>query len=143
MAVTRGQDDIPQSAHSDADTRAALDRAVETFRHAWATGDWKPFTSMFADEFIFEFPIGPNFGRHTGSAAREKMMNWRHMHEVQDRITEFNENLRLYDGNWVVASFRSVGQIQGKPYRGFETILMQVNDGKIVEYREYLGGLGQ
>jgi ketosteroid isomerase-like protein len=122
--------------------KAAQDAAMDAFGHAWTSGDWEPFTGMFADDFVFEFPAGPHSGRFTGPRAKEMMLAWRHDHEKNDRITELGENLRLHDGDWVVACFRSTGVLFGKPYFGVVSVMLKLKAGKIVEYREYLGDLG-
>lgn len=131
----------PVTAAEAADNRAVLDQAMTAFYAAWTTGKWDPFFAMFADDIVFEFPMGPNMGRHTGAAAKEKMWAWRHTHEANDRISDVGENLRLHDGEWVVSCARSTGELGGKPYHGVTAVFLKAKGGKIVEYREYLGGL--
>ncbi|WGM45981.1 hypothetical protein KOAAANKH_00846 [Brevundimonas sp. NIBR10] len=122
-------------------TRADLNHAADAFIQAWATGDWAPFTSMFADDFVFQFPAGPHSGRRHGSEARRHMEQWSTDAAVNARIAA-NENLRLIDGDWLVLAMRGEGQMAGRPYRGVETVFLRMQAGRIVEYREYLSELG-
>lgn len=123
--------------------RAHLDHAIAQFDHAWTTGEWQPFFDLFVDEgFIFQFPAGSDAGRWTGPDAYEHANSWRRTHEAHDRITETHENLRLYDDHWIIVADQGEGTMGGKPYNGVEIVLIKVtDDGRIAEYREYIGGL--
>jgi ketosteroid isomerase-like protein len=121
-----------------------LDRAVALFDQAWKQGDWQPFIDQFADEFVFEFPAGEKAGRWHGAEAVAKRDAWRQTHEPSDRIVDTGEDLRLYDGHWIVVCDHGKGTLGGRNYQGTETVMMKVDDeGRIVEYREFLGGLGR
>ncbi|MFE4664904.1 hypothetical protein ACFRI7_20070 [Streptomyces sp. NPDC056716] len=67
---------------------------------------------------------------------------WRAMFETS-RLTTTGENLRLHDGPWVVSCDQGEGILRGKPYKGLLTTVLHRVDarGRIVEYREFLGGL--
>jgi hypothetical protein len=67
---------------------------------------------------------------------------WRATFE-NSRLTTTGEDLRLYDGSWVVSCNHGEGVLRGKPYKGLlTTVLHRIDDeGRIVEYREFLGGL--
>ncbi|MDD5723377.1 MAG: nuclear transport factor 2 family protein [Syntrophales bacterium] len=142
VKATMSNSGAQQPTASDAKTRAVLDHAIDAFYSAWTTGDWEPFFATFADDIVFQFPIGPSRGRYTGSEAKKKMMAWRRTHEAHDRIPHIEEDLRLYDSDWVVVCTHSVGNIGGKEYNGLESVFMRASGGKIVEYREYLGNIG-
>jgi ketosteroid isomerase-like protein len=129
-------------AVSDQETRAVLDRAVENFFAGWATGDWEPYLEMLADDFVFQFPVGPYRGRHTGAKAKRAMMAWAREHAAaNNRITQSSIDLRLYDGDWVVVCDRGIGHIGGSPYDGLHAIFMKASGDRIVEYREYMGDI--
>ncbi|GAB3391827.1 nuclear transport factor 2 family protein [Azotobacter armeniacus] len=138
----RGETGAQQPAASDTNVRAVLDRAVESFFSGWATGDWEPYLAMLADDFVFQFPIGPYRGRHTGPDAKQKLMAWAREHGTAgNRITQSDVDLQFYDGDWVVVCDRGIGNIGGLPYDGLHAIFMKARGGKIVEYREYMGDI--
>jgi ketosteroid isomerase-like protein len=131
-----------ERAASDPDTRAVLDRAVANFFAGWATGDWEPYLEMLADDFVFQFPIGPYRGRHTGAGARQAMIAWAREHGAANNlISQSSIDIRLYDRDWVVVCDRGIGHIGGSPYNGLHAIFMKASGGKIVEYREYMGDI--
>ncbi|MHA4819839.1 nuclear transport factor 2 family protein [Streptomyces aculeolatus] len=124
------------------DRREELDEVVEAFGKAWTEGAWDDYFAMYADEFVFEFPSPPLTGRWSGAEAVEHRDRWRAMFEAS-RLTTTGEDLRLYDGFWVVSCNHAEGILRGKPHKGLlTTVLHRIDeDGRIVEYREFLGGL--
>jgi len=52
---------------TDTDSRPVLDRAVDAFFGGWRSGNWKPLLALLADDFVFQFPAGPQRARHTGA----------------------------------------------------------------------------
>ena len=134
------QDQIP--VISAVDRRARLDEVADAFGRAWLEGDWDSYFALWAADFIFEYPTAPFTGRWTGADAVSYRNAWRERSQ-NSRRTTIGEDLRLHDGPWVVACNHSQGIVQGKPHRGpLSTVLHRINDqGNIVEYREFLGGL--
>jgi len=129
-------------ATNTADRRASLDEVADAFGRAWLEGDWDSYFALWAADFIFEYPTTPFTGRWTGADAISYRNAWRERFQ-NARLTTTGEDLRLYDGPWVVVCNHGEGIVNGKPYRGLLTaVLHRIDDlGKIVEYREFLGGL--
>jgi len=124
------------------DRRKALDAAADAFGHAWVEGDWDTYFALYADEFIFEYPAPPFTGRWTGADAVTYRNRWREQFQAV-RLIKTGEDLRLYDGPWVVVCNHSEVMVRGEPHKNIlTTVLHRIDDrGKIVEYREFLGGL--
>jgi hypothetical protein len=108
----------------------------------WTEGLWDEYFALYADEFDFEFPAPPQTGRWSGKEAVAQRDQWRARFENW-RLTTTGEDLRLYDGSWVVTCNHAEGVSNGKPFKGLlTTIFHRIDDeGRIVEYREFLGGL--
>ena len=127
---------------TDTGSRHILDQAVDAFFDGWHTGNWKAFLALLADDFIFQFPAGPQRGRHTGAAGKNRITEWAENHSTAgNRITESTIDLRLYSGNWIVICDRGSGKFGGQPYTGLHAIFMRAEGGKIAEFREYFGEL--
>ncbi|WP_423605252.1 nuclear transport factor 2 family protein [Sphingomonas sp. MS122] len=117
-----------------------LDRAFAAFFAGWRSGDWGPFLALCADDFIFQFPAGPQAGRHVGRAGLAAMEAWCREHaRAGNRIHDSSEILRLQDGEWGVVCDRGRGVIDGAPYDGLHAIFMKASADRIVEFREYFG----
>lgn len=127
---------------TDTDSRQVLDLAVDAFFDGWRTGDWKAFLTLLADDFIFQFPAGPQRGRHTGAKGKSRITEWAANHSsAGNRITESTIDLRLYGENWIVICDRGSGKFGGQAYTGLHAIFMRAEGGKIAEFREYFGEL--
>jgi ketosteroid isomerase-like protein len=125
------------------DHRPALDRAIDAFFAGWRTGNWQPYLDLCARDVTFQFPVGPQGGRHTGTDGRAALEAWCASHAAADRITDTVESLRMYDGEWAVVCDRGTGVVGGQSYTGLHAIFMRArSDGLIVEFREYFGELG-
>jgi ketosteroid isomerase-like protein len=130
------------SSTTDTGSRRILDQAVDAFFDGWCTGNWKAFLAMLADDFIFQFPAGPQRGCHTGAAGKNRITEWAENHSTAgNRITESTIDLRLYCENWIVICDRGSGKFGGEPYTGLHAIFMRAESGKIAEFREYFGEL--
>ncbi|HEY0945788.1 MAG TPA: nuclear transport factor 2 family protein [Opitutaceae bacterium] len=129
---------------SNADTRKTLAHAVETFFRSWHSGNWDPFLSLLTPEFTFQFPTGPQRGRHVGAEGRRRIEEWARAHTREgNRITASAPDLRLYDGDWVVVCDRGSGEFGGQRYTGLHAIFMRAEGDRIAEFREYFGELPQ
>ncbi|HEY5706394.1 MAG TPA: nuclear transport factor 2 family protein [Terrimicrobiaceae bacterium] len=129
-------------ATTDTGSRRILDQAVDAFFDGWRTGNWKAFLALLADDFIFQFPAGPQRGRHIGAAGKSRITEWAENHSTAgNRITESTIDLRLYGENWIVICDRGSGRFQGQPYTGLHAIFMRAEGRKIAEFREYFGEL--
>jgi ketosteroid isomerase-like protein len=127
---------------TDIGSRRILDHAVDAFFDGWRTGNWKAFLALLADDFIFQFPAGPQRGRYTGAAGKDRITEWAENHSTAgNRITESTIDLRLYCENWIVICDRGSGEFGGRPYTGLHAIFMRIEGGKIAEFREYFGEL--
>jgi ketosteroid isomerase-like protein len=113
---------------------------MDAFYAAWQEGKWAEFFALFADDFTFEFPAGPLGGRHVGAAAHEKAQAWRAQSQNL-HLTRITETLRLCADGWATSCATTEGTRDGQPYRGSTAKYLHVQHGKIVEYREYIGGL--
>jgi ketosteroid isomerase-like protein len=130
-------------AQQSSDTRAVLDGAITAFFAGWRTGDWSDFLGRCADDFTFQFPVGDQKGRHSGTAGKAAVAAWCQAHaKAPNRITDSTETLRMFDGDWAVVCDRGSGLFEGKPYTGLHAIFMKAGPaGKITEFREYFGEL--
>jgi hypothetical protein len=109
---------------------------------AWLQGKWDDYLALYANSFVFEYPSPPFTGRWTGADAVTYRNRWRQQFEGA-RLTTTGEDLRLFDGPWVVVCNHGQGVVRGKPYKGLLTTVFHKIDesGKIIEYREFLGEL--
>jgi ketosteroid isomerase-like protein len=123
-------------------SRQVLDQAVDAFFDGWRSGNWKTFLALLADDFIFQFPAGPQRGLHTGADGKKRVTEWAANHSsAGNRITESTIDLRLYSENWLLVCDRGSGKFGGQPYTGLHAIFMRAEGGKIAEFREYFGEL--
>jgi ketosteroid isomerase-like protein len=131
-----------QAQTTQSPNKAVLDAAADHFYAGWATGNWVPFIATLGDDFIFQFPVGPHAGRHTGAAGKEKMIAFVSEHgKAGNRVPNVQMMLRVNDGEWIITNDRGRGMVDGKPYDQLHAIFMRAKDGKIVEFREYFGNL--
>ncbi|WP_119272793.1 nuclear transport factor 2 family protein [Taklimakanibacter deserti] len=133
----------PTDAWAAPDFRPALEAAIDAFFDGWRSGDWSPFLARCADDFTFQFPVGPQRGRRTGTEGKASITAWCRAHaQAGNRITESAVSLRLFDADWAVICDRGNGVIEGQPYTGLHAIFMRAGAaGQIVEMREYFGEL--
>ncbi len=119
------------------ETIAIATAAFQALAAGLAGGDWEPFFSYLSEDFCFWFPAGPFRG-------------WNH---GQERARAFFATIPQFfpDGlsltiqqitsnaTTVVFEVRSEGMMAGHPYENQAAIALEVRDGKISSYREYLG----
>jgi len=117
--------------------------AEEAFFEGWATGDWDMFRDMLKkDDLIFQFPDGPFKGRALGKEGYNNINLWIDHHiEMKNRIHESVRNQRFGIDDWYYFADEAEGHFYGKDYVGSHMIGFRFENGKIVEYREYVGDL--
>jgi ketosteroid isomerase-like protein len=126
---------------AESGANATLERAVQAFFASWSSGDWRPFLDLCADQMVFQFPVGPQKGRHSGMAGKTALIAWTRRHQETDsRILESRVDLKLLADDWIIVCDRGSGRIEGAPYTGLHAIFMHLSpDGRIDEFREYFG----
>lgn len=129
------------SATTTSAARAALQAAADAFFAGWSSGDWRPFLDRCDDDMVFQFPAGPQRGRHEPPHGKPALAAWTEAHREQgNRITRSTVDLELFADDWLVLCDRGSGTIAGAPYTGLHAIFLRANGaGKIVEFREYFG----
>jgi len=122
--------------------RKILNEVADTFAQAWLTGDWDSYFAHYADDFVFQYPVPPLVGRWTGDDAIKRRNQWRETFK-DVRLNKTGEDIRLFDDPWVVVCNHSESTVNGEVRKNILTTVMhRVNDeGRVVEYREFLGGL--
>ncbi|WCP68984.1 nuclear transport factor 2 family protein [Vibrio tubiashii] len=117
--------------------------AEAAFFAGWATGDWSDFRSMLnQNDLVFQFPDGPFKGRSSGEEGYKNINLWIDHHiETENRIHQSERNLRFGLDDWYYFADEATGYFYGKEYVGSHMIGFRFTDGKIVEYREYVGDL--
>ena len=118
-------------------------KAEQAFFQGWANGDWSDFQAMLnKDDLIFQFPAGPLKGRTEGKQGYQNMVNWiAHHIESKNRIHKSVRNQRFGLDDWYYFADEAGGTFYGNAYTGSHFIGFRFNNGKIVEYREYVGDL--
>lgn len=118
-------------------------KAEQTFFDAWKDGDWSDFRALLKkDDVVFQFPDGPFKGRSEGKDGYDKINQWiSHHMEFNNRIHSSKRNLIFGLDDWYYFADEAVGNFYGQPYIGSHFIGFRFKDGKIVEYREYVGDL--
>ena len=118
-------------------------KAFDLFAQGWKTGDFEPYIAMLADEMTFWFPMGSHRGKFKGAAGRQEMIaKCRDHMTAGDRLTLHEPHYVLTDGSSTLFEFDADGLYAGKPYVGHNAIAFQIQDDKIVGFREYFGDLG-
>ncbi|MGD1951526.1 MAG: nuclear transport factor 2 family protein [Leptolyngbyaceae cyanobacterium] len=126
----------------DASAKTAR-KAFDLFTQGWKTGDFEPYIAMLADEMTFWFPMGAHRGKFTGAAGRQEMIAKCRDHTAAgDRLTLHEPHYALTDGSSTIFEFDSDGLYGGEPYQGHNAIAFQIQDDKIIGFREYFGDLG-
>lgn len=117
--------------------------AEQRFYQAWATGDWSEFKQMMnTDHFIFQFPDGPLKGRSKSDEGYGKISEWiAHHIQFKNRIHHSERNIRMAQGDWYFFADEATGTFYGKDYKGSHFIGFRFDEGKMVEFREYVGDL--
>ena len=122
---------------------ATARQAFDLFAQGWESGDFEPYIALLADEMNFWFPTGTHRGKFSGVAGREEMIAKCNDHtQAGDRLTLHPPQYVSSDGRSVIFEFDSEGLYGGQPYKGHNAIAFEVEDGKIVGFREYFGDLG-
>ena len=115
-------------------------KAFKLFSQGWATGNFSEYIEMLADEMIFWFPTGVHKGQYTGVAGKQQMLAKCHDDAKSgDKLTFSDPHYILSDGNSTLFEFQSSGIANGQSYDGHNAIAFQVDDGKVIGYREYFG----
>ncbi|MDG3086503.1 nuclear transport factor 2 family protein [Vibrio hannami] len=118
-------------------------QAEQAFFEGFATGDWTGFKQMLnKDDLIFQFPDGPFKGRSVGKQGYDNIITWiDHNVKMENRIHESTRNQRFGVNDWYYFADEAKGTFYDKDYVGSHFIGFRFNNGKIVEYREYVGDL--
>ena len=118
-------------------------KAFDLFAQGWTTGNFDPYIALLADEMTFWFPVGTHRGKFEGVAGRQQMIAKCRDHEAAgDRLTLHAPDYVSTDGTSVIFEFESDGLYGGKPYKGHNAIAFEIQDGKVIGFREYFGDLG-
>jgi len=117
--------------------------AEDAFFDGWATGDWSDFREMLSNNDVtFQFPDGPFKGRSFGEEGYKNINLWIDHHiEMKNRIHHSKRDLRFGVDDWYYFADEAEGHFYGKDYVGSHMIGFRFDEGKIVEYREYVGDL--
>ncbi|MEO0535239.1 MAG: nuclear transport factor 2 family protein [Cyanobacteria bacterium P01_A01_bin.123] len=123
--------------------QATARKAFDLFAQGWINGDFNPYIDLLADEMTFWFPMGKHRGKFSGVEGRQQMIAKCRDHEAAgDRLTFHPPNYVLTDGTSVIFEFESEGLYGGEPYKGHNAIAFEIQDGKVIGFREYFGDLG-
>lgn len=129
----------------DMNISAVMTSARKAF-DAWGigekTGDYAAFKAMLADDFtLFSHPTFAR-GVYSSTQAREKMMALIASRESSPNELTFSNAVFLQADDSVAIQFDSEGMIMGKfPYKGYNTIVLSIRDGRITGFREYFGDI--
>ena len=123
-----------------------LAKVTEMLRHALA-GDLASGTADYLDPFaedaVFEFPFSPGGGVHV--EGKQRMTEYLHSIEGGVALDQFTLKARypMTDGKTTVLEYDSKGRhrASGRPYVQSYIAVMQVSDGRITWFREYLNPL--
>lgn len=115
--------------------------AFEAFQTGLAGGDWEPFLAQLSDDFCFWFPAGPFQGWNQGrDRARDFFMM---VSQVFPGGLTLTVQQITTNATTVVFEVTSQGSMLGHPYENQAAIALEVRQGKICTYREYLGVIFQ
>lgn len=111
--------------------------------YAWQkgekTGDYTNFKTLLSKNFIkFSHPLIGNF---KGDTALFKIKDLIKERESTKNNLDFSEIQISNNGNSVTFQFNSKGTVQNDkfPYEGFNIIVIQINENKIIGFQEYFG----
>jgi len=122
-------------------SQQALEYAYQKFLDGWKTRNWQPFFDLLSDDLIFQYPAGPFKGRHLTPEGKHKLMDWARYHSESGDCIQAEPTQKIFSNDWGIFCENSTGLYNGKRYDGNEVIFLRIFEGKIVEYREYIGDI--
>lgn len=117
------------------------ENACQKFLDGWATGNWQPFLDSLSENLIFQYPAGKYRGKHLAPKGKQAMVAWANAHKEQGDRIQITPSLTIFQDDWMIFTDESVGTYNGEAYEGNEAYFLRVQDGQIVEYREYIGDI--
>ncbi len=126
-----------ETTEASSETLQVAYQAFQALANGLAGQEWEPFFSQLSDDFTFWFPAGPfqgwNYGRER---AREFFSSVKQFFPYGLTLTvqQITSNATT-----IVFEVRSQGVMGERPYENQAAIALEVRDGKIASYREYLG----
>ena len=138
---TRTQEQSMDLISTDRQTLAAAQRAFDAWKQSLETGDEQVFAAVVADnvKFVVNLPFDQWRGEHQGRARVEELLRFeRDVLKLRPRITQLNV---LANGNRVAFEWSVEGTVLGKPRRPDtrNLLIFEVDDDKVVNFREYFG----
>lgn len=86
--------------------------------------------------------MGSHRGQFSGVAGRQEMIAKCHDHTVAgDRLKLHPPTFTLTDGTLIMFEFEADGLYASNPYKGHNAIAFEIEDDKVVSFREYFGDL--
>lgn len=123
------------------ETRTVGDKTRALFYQAWQTGDWDAFVAMIdKDDFTFQFPAGPFGGVFKGQEAIEKFHAFVAANiQGKNRVISYSIHFALADKDMYAFTDYFKGVFWGQELEGENGFFWKIKNGKIIEFREYMG----
>ena len=150
MQEKNGREVMPEMRHTSSRDMATAVEGFRQLQHGAPTGDWAPFLSMLADDVTFWAPVEGFNGFYVGKAEAERLFD----HHAKYTRTEWTLKTIVATGNEIGFEARVEGRIGSfsddsgedvgarDSYANQLFMMLVVEDGKIVHFREYAGWLG-
>ena len=104
------------------------------------SGDYGDFKAMLSPNFAFySHPLRPGRGVYKGKEAFLKTNTLIEEREKAPNNLKFSNILVTSGDNTFVFQFDSEGKVGGHDYKGWNTISLTIENGKITGFREYFG----
>jgi ketosteroid isomerase-like protein len=121
------------------DTRDIVNRALRAFSKAMQGGDWEAYFDHFSNDIVYWCPVpGPFNGKNEGKDRFRAF--YKEMAPQLDFVIEAPHTL-IVDGAIASAEYMESGKMNGEPASNRVCMSYRVEDGVIIEAREYIGDL--
>ncbi|MBC7938049.1 MAG: hypothetical protein H7Y86_22090 [Rhizobacter sp.] len=124
-------------------TQSMQQQIASSIFKGWQTGEAGGGYYSFRKYVVadgFQYFSHPLLGNYTGKEAYEKLMSLVKEREIKPNMLQFSNITRYQHDNSFCFQFDSEGKVgDGFDYKGYNIIQLEIQDGKLISFREYFG----